>query len=231
MTFMTLPRRRLLVVEDEKLMQRLLTAELEDYGFDIATAESVTEAKKEVVRFDPDIALIDIGLKGGISGVHLGHFLAIKHPDVAQIFLSAMHDVSDKKAESLGIPAGAGFVSKHAISDTAHLVAVINEVVGGRTGIQPAEGVIQAAVEALGVKGRRVMELLAAGYSNHYIASELSVTQKTVEYYVDLGYKALGVDTSSERNPRVDASLRYQQLSPPDASQSAAAEAEDAEPS
>jgi DNA-binding NarL/FixJ family response regulator len=217
MTFMTLPRRRLLVVEDEMLMQRLLTAELEELGFDIAAADSVAEAKKQVRLFDPDIALIDIRLKGGISGVHLGHFLAVQHPEVAQVFLSAVEDVSEKKAESLGIPVGAGFVSKHAISNTAQLVDVINEVVSGREAIAREVGSGPAELEALGTKGRRVMELLAAGYSNQYIATKLSVTQKTVEYYVDLGYKALGVDTSSERNARVDASLRYQQLSAGDA--------------
>jgi len=75
-------------------------------------------------------------------------------------------------------------------------------------------------LEALGAKGKRVMELLAGGYSNQYIAEKLSVTQKTVEYYVDLGYKALGVDTSSERNARVDASLRYQQITAGDSDSS-----------
>ena len=195
------------------LMQRLLTDQLEDHGFDVASAESVAEAKKQVVRFDPDIALIDIGLKGGISGVHFGHFLAIKHPDVAQVFLSALEDVSVRTVESLGLPAGAGFVSKHAISDTAHLVAAINEVVGGRSDVVPIGGGAPAVVESLGEKGRRVMELLATGYSNQYIAAELGMSHKTVEYYVGLGYKALGVDTSSERNARVDASLRFQLLS------------------
>ena len=202
------------------LMQRLLTAELEELGFEIATADSVAEAKKQVRVFDPDIALIDIWLKGGISGVHLGHFLAIKHPDVAQIFLSAIEDASEKKAESLGLPAGAGFVSKHSISNTAHLVEVINEVVAGREGTAPAQGGVPPELEALGAKGKRVMELLAGGYSNQYIAEKLSVTQKTVEYYVDLGYKALGVDTSSERNARVDASLRYQHITAGDSDSS-----------
>jgi len=58
-----------------------------------------------------------------------------------------------------------------------------------------------------------VMELVAGGYSNQYIAEQLGVTQKTVEYYVDQGYKALGLSKSAHRNARVEAALRYQQLS------------------
>jgi DNA-binding NarL/FixJ family response regulator len=57
------------------------------------------------------------------------------------------------------------------------------------------------------------MELVASGFSNQYIAEQLGVTQKTVEYYVDQGYRALGVEQSANRNSRVEAALRYQQLS------------------
>lgn len=193
-------------------MRRLLTSEMEALGFEVASADSVVEAKKQVKRFDPDIALIDIGLKGGLSGLHFGHYLAIQHPDVAQVFLSAVDLSTDTVGEGLGLPAGAGFVSKHAVGEGQLLVEVINQVVSGKKAMTETALPGPGALEALGKKGRRVMELVAGGYSNHYIAEQLGVTQKTVEYYVDHGYKALGVGKSEHRNARVDAALRYQQL-------------------
>jgi DNA-binding NarL/FixJ family response regulator len=208
-----MPVRRLLVVEDELLMRRLLTSEMEALGFEVASADSVVEAKKQVKKFDPDIALIDIGLKGGLSGLHFGHYLAVQHPDIAQVFLSAVDLSTDTVGEGLGLPAGAGFVSKHSVGETELLVDVINQVVSGKKAVGDASVAAPGALEALGKKGRRVMELLAGGYSNHYIAEQLGVTQKTVEYYVDQGYKALGLNKSANRNARVEAALRYQQVS------------------
>lgn len=193
-------------------MRRLLTSEMEALGFEVASADSVVEAKKQVKRFDPDIALIDIGLKGGLSGLHFGHYLAIQHPDVAQVFLSAVDLSTDTVGEGLGLPVGAGFVSKHSVGESERLVDVINQVVSGKKAVADAGLPGPGALEALGNKGRRVMELVAGGYSNHYIAEHLGVTQKTVEYYVDQGYKALGVRKSENRNARVEAALRYQQL-------------------
>lgn len=208
-----MPVRRLLVVEDELLMRRLLTSEMEALGFEVVSADSVVEAKKQVKRFDPDIVLIDIGLKGGLSGLHFGHYLAIQHPDIAQVFLSAVDLSTDTVGEGLGLPVGAGFVSKHSVGETELLVEVINQVVSGKKAVSGDTLATPEALEALGKKGRRVMELLAGGYSNHYIADQLGVTQKTVEYYVDQGYKALGLNKSANRNARVEAALRYQQIS------------------
>lgn len=213
MTDMAIPVRRLLVVEDELLMQRLLTAEMEALGFEVASANSVLEAKKQVRRFDPDIALIDIGLRGGLSGLHFGHYLAIQHPDVAQVFLSAVDLSTDTVGEGLGLPVGAGFVSKHAIGETELLVEVIDQVVRGKQPVDDENIAVPRALEALGKKGRRIMELLAGGCSNRSIAEQLGVTQKTVEYHVDHGYRALGIKKSANRNARVEAALRYQQLS------------------
>ncbi len=210
---MTLPGRRLLVVEDELMMQRLLANELEALGFDVTSADSVVEAKKQVKRCDPDIALIDIGLKGGLSGLHFGHYLAIQHPDIAQIYLSAVDLSTGTVGEGMGLPVGAGFVSKHSIGETKLLVEVINQVVRGKHVVGDASVAAPGALESLGKKGRRVMELVASGFSNQYIAEQLGVTQKTVEYYVDQGYRALGVGQSVNRNSRVEAALRYQQLS------------------
>jgi DNA-binding NarL/FixJ family response regulator len=92
------------------------------------------------------------------------------------------------------------------------LIEVIDKVVRGKQVAIHGTGSELADFEGLGKNGHRVMELVAGGFSNKFIAEKLAVTQKTVEYYVDLGYRALGVDKSTNRNARVDATLRYQEL-------------------
>jgi len=212
MTVMTGVRRRLLIVEDELLMRGLLEAELTSLGFDVEATKSATEAKRAVTRFDPDIALIDINLKGSVSGLHLGHYLALQHPDIAQVYLTAFEDVHAATQDGLDVPAGAGFVSKHQIGSSTDVLEVIDQVIRGREATHTVPSTTLRELEQLGIKARRTLELLAEGFSNRHIAASLGISEKTVEYYVDLGYKALGLSKSSDRNQRVEAALRLQRL-------------------
>lgn len=212
MTMMNELKRRLLIVEDELLMRGLLETELTALGFIVAAVDTAVGAKKKVQQFDPDIALIDIGLKGGLSGLHFGHYLALQHPEIAQIYLTKYEDAASAASDGLGLPAGAGFVSKHYIGSTDILIDVINQVTRGQEILSPELSHVKSKSSDLGVKGTKVLELLAEGFSNQHIARTLEISPKTVEYYVDLAYKSLEISKSSERNPRVEAALRYQRL-------------------
>jgi DNA-binding NarL/FixJ family response regulator len=205
-------RRRLLIVEDERLMRCLLQSDLTDLGFEVEAVESAGEAKKAVRRFDPDIAIIDIHLKGSVSGLHFGHFLALEHPEVAQVYLTAVEDIGKAGQDGLGVPSDAGFVSKHQIGGTDDLIGVIDQVIRGKQDTQMTPTRITADLDELGEKPRRAIQLLAEGYSNRFIAEVLDVSDKTVEHYIALGYKALSIGKSAERNQRVDAALRLQRL-------------------
>ena len=129
---MTELRRKLLIVEDELLMQGMLQTELSKLGFDIVTVDSAVDAKNAVNRFDPDIALIDIGLKGSFNGIDLGNCLHDHHPDIAQVYLTKLEDARAAASDGLSLPPGAGFVSKHVIGGTDALIDEINRVVRGR---------------------------------------------------------------------------------------------------
>jgi DNA-binding NarL/FixJ family response regulator len=204
--------RRLLIVEDELLMRGLLHTEFTSLGFEVEAVESAAEAKKAVRRFDPDIAVIDINLQGTVSGLHFGHFLALQHPEIAQVYLTAVEDIRGLDQDGLDIPSGAGFVSKHKIGSSEDVVTVIDQVIRGRKHAQSSTSGLSNQLDRLGPKASRTLQLLSEGFSNRHIAQALGVTEKTVEYYVDQGYKALEIEKSSERNQRVEAALRFQRV-------------------
>lgn len=193
-------------------MQGMLQVELSKFGFDIVTVDSAVTAKAAVNRFDPDIALIDIGLKGSLSGIHLGHFLHVQHPDIAQVYLTKFEDASAAATDGMGLPPGAGFVSKHYVGGTDALIDEIDRVVRGKQSNLPGDEIQDDLFLSLSPKAKRVLELLASGYSNQHIARDLDVSQKTVEYYVDSVYKSLEISKTLERNSRVEAALRYQRM-------------------
>jgi DNA-binding NarL/FixJ family response regulator len=204
--------RRLLIVEDEHLMRGLLQSDLTNLGFEVEAVESATQAKKAVRKFDPDIAIIDIHLKGSVSGLHFGHYLAVEHPEIAQVYLTAFEDVGKAGQDGLGVPPNAGFVSKHQIGGTGDLIGVIDQVIRGKQETQLPPARLIEGFDELGEKPRRAIQLLSEGFSNRFISESIGVSEKTVEHYIDLGYKALAVGKSSERNQRVEAALRFQRL-------------------
>ncbi|CAN5705641.1 sigma-54 dependent transcriptional regulator [soil metagenome] len=59
---------RLLVVEDERTIRRILTTLLGDAGYEVLAVESGEEALERAPAFRPELALLDLQL-GGISGV------------------------------------------------------------------------------------------------------------------------------------------------------------------
>jgi DNA-binding NarL/FixJ family response regulator len=211
-TVMTGIRRRLLIVEDEHLMRGLLQSNLTGLGFEVEAVESAIQAKKAVKSFDPDITIIDVHLKGSISGLHFGHYLAQEYPEIAQVYLTALEDVIRSGQDGLDVPPDAGFVSKHHIGGTADLVEVIEQVIRGKQNKQIMSIKSATDFDLLGERPRRAIELLAEGFSNRSISEALGVSEKTVEHYIDLGYKALGIEKSSDRNQRVEAALRLQRL-------------------
>jgi two-component system KDP operon response regulator KdpE len=60
--FMTADGARVLVIDDEKQIRRMLKAALEGYGYDIGEAASGHEGLSQASIFHPDIIILDLGL-------------------------------------------------------------------------------------------------------------------------------------------------------------------------
>lgn len=193
--------RRLLIVEDELLLLRLLQDEFERLNFQVRSATSVVAARSVIASFDPDIALLDISLEGNLSGIDLGHILARSRPDIALVYLTKSEKVS-------GLPPGAGFVQKQMIGDTNYLIAAIDSAAAGRVSA-PARVTPAEAFSDLPPRALAVLELLADGASNLAISEQLGLSVKSVERWIDTVYKQFGIEPTATRNARVEAALIY----------------------
>ena len=79
---------RLLIVEDETLIATYLSELLGFLGCDVcARATSGLAALKAAERDRPDLAIVDIGLPGGMDGVNTAYLLR-RQFDIPSIFLS-----------------------------------------------------------------------------------------------------------------------------------------------
>jgi CheY-like chemotaxis protein len=101
------PKRRstILVVEDETLLASCIKDILEESGFSVAVASSGPEALSLAFIDPPDLALIDIRLKGPMNGIEVACNLR-ELLGVPPIFLSGALDPHIVECARLARPAG-----------------------------------------------------------------------------------------------------------------------------
>lgn len=92
----------ILIVDDEELLRRSLSFNLEQSGYQVTTAGSAEDALMIVERNPPDLILLDIGLPG-MDGLDALHHLHQKN-NIPVIFVSARRRELD---EALGLELGA----------------------------------------------------------------------------------------------------------------------------
>lgn len=190
-------------------MASLLKQTLETHGFDVTVASDSVTARSAARSTDPDIALIDVALGRGPSGVDLAHVLQLDHPGIALILLTRLPDLRAIGLEVKDLPPGTGFLRKDLVADTGELLAAIEAVVresGMHLGLRQ---VSDDPLAGLTNKQFEVLRLVAAGYTNAAIARRRDLSERAVEESLQRIYRALGIDVTGERNPRVAAVLRY----------------------
>jgi CheY-like chemotaxis protein len=80
---------RILLVDDSLFTRTLLAAELRDMGFLVDAAGSLPEAHEAVAAHAPDIAIVDVYLEDGPSGLEVARTLR-SNPGTALTFIIAV---------------------------------------------------------------------------------------------------------------------------------------------
>jgi putative two-component system response regulator len=92
---------RVLIVDDERLIQQLLAKVLEDEGHSTAVAGSVAEARGHLEAGDFDLILCDVDMPGE-SGFELARSLRDHGSDAAVVMMSGIEDPR-LAAEAVGL--------------------------------------------------------------------------------------------------------------------------------
>ncbi len=79
---------KILVVDDEESIRQVLSASLEDDGFQVQTAADGEEGLRKIGSFVPDIVLLDIWMPGKFDGLGVLEQSRNSHPEVQIIMMS-----------------------------------------------------------------------------------------------------------------------------------------------
>lgn len=190
-------------------MRSLLSDVVTEHGFAVRTAGNVSEAKREIEDFDPDVLLLDVNLGDGPSGLHLAHAMRLSRPDVAILVFTSQPDDATAGGDMQRLPPGVGYLRKHRVTDEAQLVEALEKVLHDQAPAAPEALAADDVFAFLGTNGSRTLRLLAEGYDNDEIARRSGVSRKTVERWIEQVYRDLGIDTKGSLNPRVAAARQF----------------------
>lgn len=197
----------MLVVEDEALVSSLLADILTQSGFEVQICRSASEASEALVEFDPDIALLDINLGGGPSGLDLGHILHRTSPHVGLVFLTKYLDPRLRRDRA--VPPGSAFLDKRSITDTHLLIRAIESVLRDEPAPPRDDTVMRCGLDELTSTQLETLRLAAMGWTNAAIAKQRQTNERAVEKRLRAVYLAMGIPTNADVNPRVEAIRRY----------------------
>ena len=204
----TSDKQKVLIVDDHAIVRQGL-AELIDDQPDLMTcgeAESPPQALQVIAQARPDVAVVDISLKGG-DGIELCRQIHDQWPDIAILVLS-MHDEALYAERALR--AGAlGYVMKQAPQET--VMTAIRRVLKGETYLseQMSAKLLRnlsgnrantesTPLERLSDRELQVFRLIGQGRSVKDIAEELFLSPKTVETHKEHIKQKLKLETSND---------------------------------
>ena len=172
----------------------------------VGEAGSVAESLSMTDQARPDVVLMDVRLPDG-SGVEACRRIKKEHPDTRVVMLTSY---SDEEAIVGSVMAGAnGYLLKQADADA--LTKAIRDAASGASSLDPrAAGTLltqfrelsakQAEAELAGLtdRERRMLALIAEGYTNRAIGEVLHLSEKTVRNHVSQLLRKLGFQRRSQ---------------------------------
>jgi DNA-binding NarL/FixJ family response regulator len=184
---------RIVLVDDHAVVRsgyrRLLCAEPD---FDVVgEAASAPEANALVQHVRPDVAIVDLSLKGS-SGLEAIAGMRARQPALRVLVLS-MHDSAGHVAQAL--KAGAhGYLTKR--SEPEELIAGIRAVLRGTRVLSSDVAAVAAPAPLDGLTPREfdMLRLLVHGESVQAIAAQLTISPKTVLNTLTSVRQKLGAD-------------------------------------
>ena len=205
---------RVLLVEDEAFTRALLATSLTSLGFAVVgqsanSAQALAAFEDAGARGEPvEIALLDLDLGAGPSGIDLAYALRERLPNIGLIFLTSFSDPRIKDPSERALPRGARYLIKTALDDVDVLRTTLLQAVREPLKLTSSASMVRELTD----NQMQVLKLVAEGRTNAEIALAMQVSNKAVERTISRVMEALSLD-SAQGNPRVLLTRAYVQLS------------------
>lgn len=201
---------RVLVVDDDSFTLTTVCATLEYLRFAVVgRATSAREAVRLQKSTGAHVALLDLDLGPGPTGIDLAHALRLAQPDLGIVLLSTYRDPRLVAPGTVAPPIGTGYLAKGDVTDAVQLRELISAVVRDP---RRQRAWSTAAMPELSELQIQVLRSLAAGSSTQAIAAERGVSTSAVEQTITRLYEAFDMPRDPDLNQRVRLARAYLEL-------------------
>ncbi len=199
---------RVLVVDDDDFTRSLVASLVESLGYVVcARSGAVTEAMGLAQSERPELAILDLDLGEGPTGIDLAHGLRKLNSRIALVMLTSYGDPT-WMGQRRRPPAGTRYVVKGSVSDAQVLADAMERALADPLTDDASPG----AASPLSENQWEILRLVAAGYSNAEIARRRTLTEDAVNKAVTRLVRQLDLTVGKDANARVLLTQAYNQL-------------------
>ncbi len=194
---------RLLLVDDDPFTRLTLSATLTSLKFlNIAQAASVAEAISIAEAAKPQVAIVDLDLGEGPTGIDLAHRLREISPRIGIVVLSTYTEPRLIGSKQQAMPDRAIYVVKQSITSSEMLLDAITKSLSSVAFLSESIAPPSPLAE-FGDTQVEIMRLISAGMSNAEISESLFMQEGSVEKAIARLIKKLGIKATRKQNQRI----------------------------
>jgi DNA-binding NarL/FixJ family response regulator len=202
---------RIVLVENDPFTLAALTDALAYQRCSVVGAfTTAREALATQAELDPQVAVVDLDLGVGPTGIDLAHALRARQPDIGIVILSSYQDPRLAAPHHPEPPYGTSYLSKQ---DITNIRQVLEQVLATAHAPLRHRSSGTHSLPPMSQTQRDVLSQIAAGMSTQAIAEERGVSAKAVEQTISKLYELFKVPHDSATNQRVRLVRAYLELS------------------
>jgi DNA-binding NarL/FixJ family response regulator len=199
-----------IIVDDDAFVRSSLSAGLRAFSIRVVgTAVNFATASELCKSQEVDVAIVDLDLGPGPSGIDICHSLRKQLPSIGLVLLTSYRDpkIADPNMQSL--PKGTKFVSKTDLSDFQTLVS---EVLAAKTKplTKTHRFIDKSPLTQIQLE---VLKMVSEGLSTSEIAERRGVSPKAIEGIISKIHDVLKIGRDKSQNQRVQLTRAYFRLS------------------
>jgi len=180
------------------------------YLFDVrarvGTAFDAIDAQR---KHDPQVALLDLDLGLGASGIDVAIALRENNPKIGIVFLTTYRDPRLLNANIPNLPEGAIFLNKLEMNSTAKITLQISLAIVKPLAKRALPWVRSGPLSAMSSTQIEILKDVAAGLSTSEIARTRGVSEQAIDKSISRISKNLGIPKSADSNLRVQIVRAY----------------------
>ena len=201
---------RLILVEDDQFTRATLGDALTLQGFDVkARVATAAEALTAQVEFNPQVAVLDLDLGIGPTGIDVAIALRKKNPQIGIIFLTTYKDPRLIESNLPNLPDGAIYLNKLEMNSTQAIASQISLAMLKPLTKRSFPWSRNSPLGALTQLQIEIMRDIAAGLSTSEMARMRGVSEQAIDKSIARISKHLDIPKSADTNQRVQIVRAY----------------------